>query len=247
MSMDHRCSSQRNRILSLIRELQKHTIENGCTEAEALQAAQKISELLETYQLELADLNLINDDLYSALSRTYGGGSTRRRCWHETFQTWSAVADFTDTLYWCREDQLVFFGSSTDCEIAFFLCDLFKNTAELEWQTFRRLKSGRTDRRGRASFMAGFSLRIKERLLQLKKTRAQNVTKEPTSRALVILKEQVVAQKFSDYQRVTGLRLRTSSRGSMTDYDMPTYVAGAAAGSRTTITVGIGKHARKYL
>lgn len=240
-------TAKRRRILSLIRELQKHTTENGCTEAEALLAAEKISQLLLEYQLVLTDLNEIEEALYATFARVYGGGTMRRRSWHETRQTWHAVACFTDTQYWCRDNQLIFFGCQTDCEIAFFLCDLFKNTSEVEWQTFRRLEQGRTDRRGRASFMAGFCSRISERLKQLKNTRGRNGPEPAKSHALVVLKDQLLAQKFSDYQRKTGLRLRLKSRSPTFEYDFSNYRAGADAGNRTTITVGIGKDPLKYL
>lgn len=245
--MSHSKYYQRKRVLKLIRELQKHTIVNGCTEAEALHAVKKISELLEAYDLELSDIEEIREDLYGAFARTYGGGSVRRRSWHETCQTWSAVADFTDTKYWCRADQLIFFGSAVDSEIAFFLCDLFKNSSELEWKRFRRSRCGSTDRRGRASFMSGFCVRIKERLQELRDHRSKNVSKQGSTHSLVLQKNQVLLQKFSEFKRSTGICLRSISRSPTKVHDTLAYAAGAEAGSRTHITVGIGKIPGKYL
>lgn len=227
----------RERVINLIRQLQTKTTANGCTEAEALEAARKINELLERYQLAVEDVSEIRDDVYGALKRQYGGGTWRRRTWHETKTAWGGIAAFTDTKHWTSGADLVFFGSKTDCELAFYLVDLIRATGESEWQAFRGRGEGRTDRRGRASFLAGFSIRIYNRLHELARQRRRNVTS--TGRDLVVVKDQVVAQKFQSYCVKSGLKLVNRSSSS-SRRDAECYRAGEAAGSRVNLTTGVG-------
>ncbi|MFM7085311.1 MAG: DUF2786 domain-containing protein [Hyphomicrobium sp.] len=237
--MTDQASSKRERVINIVLELRKRTTENGCTEAEALLAATKISKLMEEYQLSISDIHEIRDDTYIALKRQYGGGSPQRRSWHETNRTWSAISVFTETKYWRDRDNLVFFGSQTDCEIAFFLCDLIKSASELEWKNYKLTKITPTNRRGRTSFMAGFSLRISERLLVLKTKREEGLKQKEQSRALVVIKDKVLTEKFSDYRRQTGLSLRSLSISRSTHFDRETFGAGKTAGERVNITTGI--------
>jgi hypothetical protein len=230
---------KRERVINLVRELQKRTTDNGCTEQEALAAAAKVSKLMEDYQLSMKDVQEVRDDIYGAMKRKYGGGSARRRTWHETKMLWYAISQFTDTHCWMNDDNLCFFGSKTDCEIAFYLCDLVKNTAETEWQSYRRACCGNTDRTARAAFMQGFCVRLSNRLIKMRDERRQALNQAEGSRALVVVKDQVVAAKFEQYKAEKGMRLRSASQ-RRTARDGGAYAAGEAAGNRATITTGVG-------
>lgn len=231
--------TKKDRVINIVRELQKRTTENGCTEAEALVAAAKVSKLMEEYQLSISDINEIKDDVYGALKKQYGNGSLRRRAWHETKKAWCAIASFTDTQCWVSGTDLTFFGSKTDCEIAFFLCDLIKNTSEVEWKAYKSSADATlTNRTGRASFMAGFSSRISQRLHELKKQRKDALNQNVNSKALVVVKDQVVAEKFALYKKTNNLRLQASYSHSGR-YDGETYGAGRRAGEKVNISSGI--------
>lgn len=236
-------TNKRDRIIALVRQLREKTIDRGCTEAEALSAAEKVSQLMAEYQLSLTDINEVKDDVYGAMSKSYAGGSGTRRTWHETKFTWMAIADFCDCECWTAEDKLIFFGSRNDCEISFYMVDLIKNTADSEWKLYQsKIRKGRqsgyTDRTARAAFMAGFSSRISARLRDLKLMREAKTQATEQSRALVVVKKQVVAAKFDAYTKQQGLKLRTT-KVRRRSRDGQAYMAGQSAGEKANLGSGI--------
>lgn len=236
-------TDKRERIISLVRQLREKTVDRGCTEEEALAAAEKVSQLMADYQLSLTDIKEVQDDVYGAMSKVYAGGSECRRTWHETKLTWMAVADFCDCECWTSQDKLVFFGSKNDCEISFYMADLIKNTADAEWKIYQAKirkgrQSGNTDRTARAAFMTGFSSRISARLRDLKKMRDSKTQTTEQSRALVLVKEQVVAAKFDAYCKQNGMKLRTT-KVRRRSHDVQAYLAGQSAGEKASLGSGI--------
>lgn len=232
-------TNKRERIISLIRNLREKTVDRGCTEEEALAAAEKVSSLMADYQLSLTDISEVKDDVYGAMSRVVAGGSERRRTWHETKSIWGRLAAFCDVELWTEDDKLVFFGAKQDCEVAHYMVDLLKNTADAEWQAYRK-RGTHTDRTARASFMIGFSRRVRDRLDILKKMRENRTSENEQSRALVVVKGQVVTAKYNQYLAEKGLKMR-QVKVKRSVGDRAAYGAGQQAGDRAHLGSGITK------
>jgi hypothetical protein len=57
--------SKRERAAKLIRWLLAKTVENGCTESEAMNAAAKANELMTQYALSIEDTQEVKDEVYA--------------------------------------------------------------------------------------------------------------------------------------------------------------------------------------
>src|SRR5579883_2846110 len=108
------------RIRERIRGLRAKTVERGCTEQEALAAANKVSALLERYGMLLSEIDLPHHTCEKIVISTH-----RRRGgpWHSCILV---IADFCDCRVWnerCPKgmEQTIFFGFPADIEAARYL------------------------------------------------------------------------------------------------------------------------------
>ena len=114
------CNDDLGRVLDRIRGLRAKTTEQGCTEQEALAAAEKVGELLERYGLSLSEV-----DLRQQPCEGFGIDTGRRQ--HGAFDRCvPAIADFSDCRVWSETSltgtlRFVFFGLSADVEAAHYL------------------------------------------------------------------------------------------------------------------------------
>jgi hypothetical protein len=188
----------RQKIALKIQALLKKTVQNGATEAEALSAA------------EIA-ARLMKDCGHEELRREFASASYGARgkpCGvHEVRFVGNAIARFTNTIFW--EQGLYegkkkigrsysFFGSAEDTETAINMMALLQAAMETEWASY--FKSPRRDKSVhgktlRLSFMSGMAFRLIARLDGLLDLRRDN----PTSNAVVVVKDDVVKQMFGAF------------------------------------------------
>jgi uncharacterized protein DUF2786 len=245
--------SKNERAKRLIRELLAKTVENGATESEALAAMAKANELMLQYDISLEDAKQVRDETYGVLKRMYGKGSFRRRTWHEAIDLAVPIACFTGTRVWRTscEGAIHYFGRKQDTELAHYILDLCINCCETEWQALRRthtiinnahLSLGvDTSIKGRKSFLRGMINRLDQRLWELADERKAALRQTVTSNALVVLKDQIVAEKFDTYQETTGLRLKKSTTVRRSySHGSKNYAEGTKAGDRVSLSSGIG-------
>lgn len=220
-------ANKRERARKLIRDLLAKTVGNGCTEAEAAKAAAKASELMAQYDLTMADAQEIRDDIYGARKRTYRNNE------HEIIRFCAgSIAKFCDCRCYSAREYVVMFGQQHDSEIAHYLLDLVLNAANGEWKLFYKAE-GRATPKARRGFMLGFARRINARLDEIKKERNAAV---PTGTSLVVIKERIVAERFSAHTK--DLRF-SRSRSIRSAGETGAFIAGDMAGRRVNITTGI--------
>lgn len=233
--------SKRERVKALIRALLAKTLANGATEGEALAAAAKASELMAQYDLTFEDAQAVRDEAIGKSGKAYGRTSRL----HEATDTWDAICDFATVKCYFIGPEIVFFGQRQDVEVAHYLMDLFINCANVEWQAFRRRGRGAaTDIRGRKAFMRGFVYRLKARLREMRRARDAH-SQAATGNALVVLKGQLVTQRYNQHEAAIGLRALRSTRIAISNDG--NYQAGQAAGSRVNITTGVGGDSGKRI
>jgi len=112
--------SENNNMEALIKKqlLQNKTTANGCTEAEALQAAEKVAELLDKYGLSVEALKL-DTAKDECTKEGFDLGSKREP--HPVVMCMPDIAKYTSTRSWYRTGRLIeytFFGFPTDVKIA---------------------------------------------------------------------------------------------------------------------------------
>ncbi|NBC34180.1 MAG: DUF2786 domain-containing protein [Alphaproteobacteria bacterium] len=178
-------------VLERIRALQAKTVEQGCTEAEAMAAAEKVSELLQRYELSLDAVSLRNQ---RCRGRSFATGRKQSSPLDDCLP---AIAAFCDCRAWVQErpDGLkdhVFFGLPADLAAAECLYALVSETFETElWRfkgsaTYRGLP--RTRKAGATrSFQLGLGYGIADKLDALRAARAEHV-QSTAGRSLVPVK-----------------------------------------------------------
>lgn len=206
-----------------IRALLEKTTARGCTEAEAIAAAEKAAELMRRYRLTDADIAFGSAQVKN---KTTGAGVRDR--------LWTVVAYSTNTsvvfLEGFREHHVEFHGRDAYVEIAAYLKDLLDRAIDREIRAFkqttwyRRRRSLATKRQAVADFTDGLVARLGPRVFRL----FGDVVDEA---------ERLEAEKRRDAVR-TGLKSlpvnRPAGRYSEAKW------AGYDAGGRVDINRGVG-------
>ena len=221
--------------------LRSKTVDNGCTEQEAVAAAAKVAELLDQYDLSLTDIEIRQDV-----------------CERAEYETWRkngipldgcipAIADFADCRVWREKNQFgenryIFFGRQADVAVAHYLCDLIDRAMLTELARFKmtigylRYRSGSRKAVG-TSFLLGMASSIAAKLRAMKAERDE--AHRATGRDLVVVKAAVVDEELAKLG-LTFAKARASRRTVSGD----AFHSGHAAGKKVAIHPGIGKHNR---
>jgi hypothetical protein len=222
-----------DKLRARIQALRAKTIDNGCTEGEALAAAAKVAELLDRYELSLTDVEIRETQCEE---RVYETHFKKRIPIDECI---GAIAAFCDSRVWREkkaegEARYVFFGLPADVEVAHYLTELIDGAvrAELgrykvsaEYKRFRH-----QDRHlANASFAMGMCASIADRLVVMKAERDGMI--RSSGRGLVVLKAAVVDAELEKL----GLKLRTVDVDPGRMITPAAYDAGGAAGETVSL------------
>jgi hypothetical protein len=238
--------SENNNMEALMKKLQllqNKTTANGCTEAEALQAAEKVAELLDKYGLSVEHLKLetAKDEV---AKEGFDLGSKREP--HPVVMCMADIAKYTSTRSWYRTGRLIeytFFGFPTDVKIAGWLLKLFKESMDTDYRAYLSAYTGPLHwKTVRKRFMDGMSDRLNVRLAELTEKRSRPLAPEvkieeadaPPSYELMVLKERNVERAFAGLK----LKIRASYRDRFEDDVDEAYRAGAEAGDRVRFNAG---------
>jgi hypothetical protein len=244
-------TEERESIIRKLRAILAQTVENGCTEEEAMAAAARASVLMEKYALSFDDVAELRDERYGARRRQFGGGTHRRRSYHEVWNLVGAIAAFCDCKVWRSANELVYFGTEHDTLLAHQLTDLIRVTMDQEFA--RYLKSDERDwdfhpKTLRANFLLGMIRRVNQRLFvlieqrreQIKKTAQEQGKVTATGNALVLVaKNEIVEERYNKFLDDTGLKMSHKSR-KLWSRSENAYTAGRAAGDRVALDPQLG-------
>jgi len=231
------------KVKARIRALTEKTISNGCTEAEALAAAEMVGRLLEQYALTMEDV-----DIRSALcveSRIPLRGVRRR----PIDASVPAIARFCDCKVWLTREpthcSYVFFGFEEDTLLARYLYEVVERGMRGELQAYRAAHPalrGTALRRASESYQRGMAVRVADRLEEMRTQRHQDVSSQRSSgMALVLLKDHAVDEAF----RASKVRLVSARRPSVRPDSA--YGAGYQAGERINLRRPLRGGGQDYL
>lgn len=189
-----------DRLIARIQALRSKTVEQGCTEAEALAAAEKVAELLDRYGLSLSELDLKNQVCEGTAVET-----GRKRV-APVDDCVPSVAAFFDCRVWGEKGgdgrlRYVFFGLPADVVAARYLYDLVELAFETETAGFR---AGPTyaempsplRRTATNSFGIGLARGIVAKLHTLRQAR-EGALRGASGRDLVVAKANVVEAELA--------------------------------------------------
>jgi len=219
-----------DRVIERIQALRAKTVDHGCTEAEAMAAAAKVSELLDRHDLTLDEVSVRRSDCEGV------SVATGRKLRAPVDSCTPSIAAFCDCRVWSEEGddgalRYVFFGLKADVEAARFLHDLIEVTFYTETATFRRGEIYQTlsggDRRVAVnSFQIGLAGGIAGKLTALKAAR-HSADAASTGFDLVAVKHSVVDEEIDRL----GLNFTTRAARSRGYVHGEAYDAGRVAGA----------------
>jgi hypothetical protein len=229
-----------DRVKKIIIELMKKTIDNGCTEEEAIAASAKAQQLLHDYQLDLSDIEIRDSKCETGTYETN---------WHKPMHIWyclSSIGYFTDTKVWRHRNkytnwEVKYFGLEHDVLIASYITKVCNMALILGGEDYMKTishYSAAQKRDMRDSFGAGMAARISERLREMKDAQKLKDV-ETTGRDLVVVKNAVVEEEYAKL----GLKLG-KPRGARKNYDLGAFRAGRAEGDKVAINPGVGQNKR---
>jgi Protein of unknown function (DUF2786) len=223
----------RDQILRVIRALLSKTVDNGCSEAEAMSAAAKVNELLDRISMTISDMELEEE-----ICRQY---EATDRC-HEVIDVADSIAFFCDCKYWLKDKKIVYFGFESDVEIATYLTELCRTAMDVAFRAF--LKSPerpyrKHERTLRMAYMIAMAERLARRIDILAVVRKSNLRpkgEDTVDRyAIALAKKRIVDRQFE----LLGINLKYRSGASKFSINQNAYMAGWAAGGRVSISPGV--------
>lgn len=242
---------KRSALLDKISALLAKTQHNGCTEAEAIAAAELAQRLMAKYGLSLTELQAISSPADACEVDTTPIGMQRA---HEVVCLASAIAFYTDTRTWYNRGGIIhlgngrlrlheshrgilltYFGLSADVQVANYLTNTLRTMLDSEWSAFWRAYPNSpkpSARTARASFMEGITGRVKQRLLEMKRVQSRDAAND--CREIVLAKEQIVESAFE----ASNIKPRRKSRPVRFCGDSISRNAGDVAGRRVSISSG---------
>jgi len=235
-----RQTDELSRVTARIRALTEKTIANGCTEAEAMAAAEMVGRLLERYALSM-DAIEIRTARCVQVAVPIGGRRRRpidgcvpaiaRFC---DCKVWLARATAPDPMPEAPESCYVFFGFETDTALASYLFAVIDRAVRTETVTFRQLNSRLQRvrlRRASASFQHGVVARVSERLDTMHSARDATVrAQRSTGTDLIVAKNRVVEEAFGEID-IRLVRMAATGRRVIAS----AYRAGWTAGDRVNL------------
>jgi hypothetical protein len=229
------------RLMQRIQGLRAKTVAQGCTEQEALLAAEKVAELLDRYGLSLGELD------FRAQQCEGIGIQTERRRAAPIDSCVPAIAAFFDCRVWLEHAKgtalrYVFFGLRSDVAAAQYLYELVERAFETETDAFRagdlyaRMIGDR--RSASNSFQIGLARGISDKLHALRS--ARDATRRSASgRDLVPVKAAMVDDELAKL----GLDFRSRQVGRGRRVLADAFREGEAAGQRFEFTPAISNAA----
>ena len=220
------------RVKARIRALADKTVSNGCTEAEALAAAEMVGRLLDRYSLTMAEIDMRET---ACVELAVPAGGRQRRPIDGCVP---AIARFCDCKVWRDRGEAgadyKFFGFEPDTLLARYLFQVIAGAIAAECALFRRHNPalrGTELRRASDSFQYGMAARLAERLEAMHATRSEAMAAQRSGgRALAVVKHQVVDAAFHE----TGTRL-ASARPAGRQVIRGAFDDGVAAGERVNL------------
>ncbi|WP_439594361.1 DUF2786 domain-containing protein [Falsiroseomonas sp.] len=231
-----------DKVKGRIRALAAKTIDRGCSEAEAMIAAQKVGELLEVYGLSMSEVELRQE---VCIQRSVTITGPRLQAVSIIFM---AIIRLTETRGWMNgRHEMVLFGLEPDVLMGEYLLHLVAGAVDHEEQVFRASeafrRSRQTTQQRLRSFRYGFAERVSDRLDELAQHRqAAEAAAPSTGTALVVAKEKRVTEAFRDL----GIRLRSRSTTRRVS-DSAAYRQGQEAGRRVSLERPVGAGAGRGL
>lgn len=224
-------------VMQRIQGLRAKTVDQGCTEPEALAAAEKVAELLDRYGLSLGDVD------FRAQACAGAAVQTARRRVAPIDTCVPTIAAFFGCRVWTEHAKgepfrYMFFGLRADVAAAQYLYEMVERTFATETDAFRAgeiyADSEGERRTATTSFQTGLATGICTKLAAMRAARAEQ-QRSTSGRDLVPMKDAIL----DDAVDKLGLKLEVRTLSRARSVLSSAYEAGEEAGGRFTYAPGI--------
>jgi hypothetical protein len=203
-------TTELSKVKARIKALTEKTVSNGCTEAEAMAAAEMVGRLLERYALTMEEVDV---RAAACVQLAVSIGGQRRRPIDGCV---TAIARFCDCKVWlAKSDEgssYIFFGFEPDTALAGYLFSLIDHAMRNELAAFRarqKALKGTSLRAASTSFQQGMTVRLAARLDEMHRARDVSVAAQrEAGTALMLVKQTMVEDAF----RQTDIKLVTAAQ-----------------------------------
>ena len=231
-------------ILKKLKAFASRTVENGCTEAEAIAAAKAMQSLQNQYDCTLTELDI---SLTEYVKEKVGLGNKIK---HPVSKALFGVQVFTGVKFVFSGPKVTVFGQQHKVDNAVYLIGLLQASMELEYLSYKNSADFLEEsfyhhaRSIRTSFMNGMAGRLSVRLCQMHKESRQSVA-QPTSSngtSLVVMADNALETAY----RKEWPRLRSGSSRSYSR-SRGASSAGANAANRVGLRTGVSRSGSQRL
>lgn len=208
-------------IINKIRAMLSKTVENGCTEAEAMAALEIAQRMMNEYEVTEDDLKLEGEKAFIEISDMK---DTHNIQWRLAYQ----ISQFTETYSFGNKKAVKFAGLKGDVDFAIWLSQtltMFVQTQLKDFMWKNKLTVLRGQKRNRVinSFIIGCCSGINKKLREMVASRTAN----PNSTALVVAKKALIDDAVKD------LKIgNADNRGRKNIINVAVYLHGRDAGEK---------------
>jgi len=260
-------SDARTKMLQRVLNLRARAEDAGSSEAEMNTALNMAMKLMESYNIEEAELAMAEasgEIKLEVITRVADTNLLKgKKQLHKVLLTLTGISKFTETkvVYSQYSGAATFTGHRPDIELAEFLVGVIKDALDREFENYKRREAGRLGYGAKTSFQNAMATRVSNRLHEMaaqrdsdrraKKVEAERLRIEnaatASSTALVVSeiaeqKAKEVAAEFNKaHPRLRTVRTMTRSSNSNA------FSAGRAAGDRVNLGRAISGASRKAL
>lgn len=223
-----------------IRALLAKTVDNGCTEEEAMAAAAKAGELMDKWGVAASEVEIRAEKCETGGHRSRAGKTgdrERSSGTSEVAMVAMAIAGYCQCKVWRSGTEINYFGLPHDVEIAVYMTDAIETTMRTSFRKWRKGPDRPRDVSGhrlRSQFMSSMANRLSARLDEMKKERDGKHHETSDGRSLVLVKNAVVEEQFAE------LGMKLGRPKTRTVYaDDRAAAAGRAAGDAYRFNAGV--------
>ena len=231
-------TKDKQKIAEKIRHLREKTVENGCTEAEAMSAMEMAARMAEKHEITEQDLAM---ERVMEETRESRNRNTRKTPHIATVYCVNPICKLLGVKGWKSGATAVFFGFESDVIVAEYLYDVCKTAIDSGWKQFLRDNPGYS-KRERAdqskAFSHGMAWRLAERIKELDWQKMKR-TEERGERALVLVDAKIAAVENALQVKKPWLKLTKAKRRSVSFYDGKAFDAGKNAANNVNISRGV--------
>lgn len=222
----------RESLAAKIRGLRAKTVENGCTEDEAISAASKAAEMLAKYNFTLDEVEL-RASPFQRHTETHVD-PVGERLWKPAM----AIAELTGATFWTSPRgvhpvQIHFFGFAHEVEVATYMLELCAGAMRREQARLMQgagLLRPAAQRARMLPFLDGMGDRLRDRIRALKPPPAAS-----SGTGLVVLHGALVKEAMA----LAGIKTQPGKARSSRDLDAA-YAEGLRAGDRVSLARAMG-------